>query len=183
MVEPVAGLAAQLLCFKPPHPEKLCGRGWPRADSKGLIVGINVWEKVFTKINELILVFYLISIVTSYAPKTMILRFPCASRSSHLPFILPSIPDTYFWLVVVWKIVDRQQPKAKAPPKSLFFSSFHLVAPNDGTTPQRNPTRSRLLFNVPFISSADSQWLGTGDVWRSDKKVSNATLKNKKIIL
>jgi hypothetical protein len=65
----------------------------------------------------------------------MILCFPHASRSSHLPFILPSIPDAYFWLVVVWKIVNRQPPQAKAPPKSLFFSSFHLVAPNDGTTP------------------------------------------------
>jgi hypothetical protein len=36
----------------------------------------------------------------------MILRLPRASRSLHLLFILPSIPDTYFWLVVVWKIVD-----------------------------------------------------------------------------
>jgi hypothetical protein len=56
------------------------------------------------------------------------------SRSSHLPFILTCIPDTYFWLVVVWKIVDRQPPKAKAPPKSLFLLLFHLVAPNDGMT-------------------------------------------------
>jgi hypothetical protein len=76
----------------------------------------------------------------------MILRFPRASRSSHLPFILPCIPDTYFWLVVVWKIVDRQPPKAKAPPKSLFLLLFHLVAPNDGTTPltRSNPVVSSL---------------------------------------
>jgi hypothetical protein len=43
----------------------------------------------------------------------------------HLPFILPSIPDAYFWLVVVWKIVNRQPPKAKALPKSLFF--YHSI--------------------------------------------------------
>jgi len=40
----------------------------------------------------------------------------------HLPFILPSIPDAYFWSIVVWKIIDRQPPKAKAPSISLFFS-------------------------------------------------------------
>jgi len=65
----------------------------------------------------------------------MILRFTRTSRSLHLPFILPCIPDAYFWLVVVWIIVDRQPPKAKAPPKSLFLLLFHLVAPDDGTTP------------------------------------------------
>ena len=65
----------------------------------------------------------------------MVLQFPRASRLLYLPFILPSIPDAYFWLVVVWKIVNRQPPKAKAPSESLFFSSFNLVAPNNGTTP------------------------------------------------
>ena len=83
----------------------------------------------------------------------MILRFPRASRPSHLPFILHSIPDAYFWLVVGWKIVNRQPPQAKAPPKSLFFSSFHLVAPNDGTTPPNAiqpvaPSLQRPLYRV-----------------------------------
>ena len=88
----------------------------------------------------------------------MILRFTRTSRLLHLPFILPCIPDAYFWLVMVWKIVDWQPPKAKAPPKSLFLLLFHLVTPNDGTTPPyRDPTRSRLLFNLPSIASADSQ--------------------------
>ena len=67
--------------------------------------------------------------------KTMILCFSHASRLLHLPFILPSIPDAYFWLVVVWKIVNRQPPKAKAPPKCLYYLLFHLVTPNNGTTP------------------------------------------------
>jgi hypothetical protein len=61
-------------------------------------------KNIFTSLNELILVFCLYS--NSNAPKTMILRFPRASRSLHLPFILPCIPDAYFWLVVVFKIVN-----------------------------------------------------------------------------
>ena len=65
----------------------------------------------------------------------MELRFPRASRSLHIPSILPSIPDTYFWLVVVWKIINWQLPKAKAPHISLFFLSFHLVTQKDGTMP------------------------------------------------
>jgi len=65
----------------------------------------------------------------------MILRFPHTSRLSHLPFILPCIPVAYFWLVVVWKIVDRQPTKAKALPKSQFFLLFHLIALNNGTAP------------------------------------------------
>jgi len=80
----------------------------------------------------------------------MILRFPRASGLSHLPFILFSIRDTYFWLVVVWKIVDQQPPKAKALPKSLFVLSFHLVTPNDGMTP---PTRSNFRRHVGDIAS------------------------------
>jgi hypothetical protein len=46
----------------------------------------------------------------------MKLHSPRAFRLLHLPFILPFIPDTYFWLVVVWKIIHRQLPKAKALP-------------------------------------------------------------------
>ena len=65
----------------------------------------------------------------------MILHFPRATRLLHLPFLLPCIPDAYFRLVVVWKIVDWQPPKAKALPKSLFLLLFHFVAPNDGTLP------------------------------------------------
>ena len=51
----------------------------------------------------------------------MELYFPHDSRLTHLLSILPSIPDTYFWLVVVWKIINRQPPKAKALPISLYF--------------------------------------------------------------
>jgi hypothetical protein len=83
----------------------------------------------------------------------MELRFPHASRSTHIPFILPSISDAYFWLVVVWNIIDRQPPKAKAPPISLFLLLFRLVTPNYGTT----PPRSHLLINVPSIPATDSQ--------------------------
>ena len=67
------------------------------------------------------LFYYFTSYSTSNAPKTMELRFPRTFCLSHLPSILPSILDIYFWLVVVWKIIDRQPPKAKALPISLFF--------------------------------------------------------------
>ena len=87
-------------------------------------------KKLFTKLNELILVFCLSS--NFQRPQNNDIALP-----PRLPLVTPPpcFPDVYFWLVVVWKIVDWQPPKAKAPPKSLFFSSFHLVAPNDGTTP------------------------------------------------
>ena len=71
----------------------------------------------------------------------MILCFPRASRSSHLPFMLPSIPDAYFWLVVVWKIVNRQPPKAKAPSKSLILFVVPFSPPKQwDDAPHRDPT-------------------------------------------
>jgi len=95
----------------------------------------NKWlrKKLFTKLNELILVFNLLS--NFQRPQNNYIALP-----PHLPLVAPPLhtplhPDAYFWLVVLWKIVDRQPPKAKALPKSLFLLLFHLVAPNDGTTP------------------------------------------------
>ena len=48
----------------------------------------------------------------SNAPKTIELRFPRTSRSSHLPSILPSIAATSFWLVVAFKIINQRPFKA-----------------------------------------------------------------------
>ncbi len=62
-------------------------------------------KKIITKLNNLFYVFT--SYSTSNAPKTMELRFPHASRSSHLPSILPFDAATSFWLVVVFKNIDR----------------------------------------------------------------------------
>jgi hypothetical protein len=100
---------------------------------------------------------YFVSYLTSNAPKTMILRFPHAFRLSLLPFILPCIPDAYFWLVVVWKIVDRQPPKAKAPFISIFVVVPFCHPKRWDEAPYRDPTRSRLLFNIPSIASANCQ--------------------------
>jgi hypothetical protein len=80
----------------------------------------------------------------------MELRFPCASCSSHLPSILSSIPDAYFWLVVVWKIIDQQPPKAKALPISLFFVVPFIRPKRWDNAPPRDPTRLRLLSNTPL---------------------------------
>ena len=88
----------------------------------------------------------------------MELRFPRASRSLHIPSILPSIPDTYFWLVVVWKIINWQLPKAKAPHISLFFFVVPFSHPKGwDDAPPHDPTRSRLLSNIPSIAAANSQ--------------------------
>ena len=62
MVEPVTGLAAQLLCFKPPHPQETPREGL----AEGLLErfsSLNKWlrKKLFTKLNEFMLVFYILS--------------------------------------------------------------------------------------------------------------------------
>ena len=44
--------------------------------------------------------FYFFSVAHFFA-QTMVSHFPCTSRSSHLPYILPSVVDAYFWLFVV----------------------------------------------------------------------------------
>jgi len=87
----------------------------------------NKWlrKKLFTKLNELILLFCLRS--NLQCPQNNDIVLP-----PHLPLVAPPLHTP---LHPVWKIVDRQPPKAKAPPKSLFLLLFHLVTPNDGTTP------------------------------------------------
>jgi len=67
-------------------------------------------KKLITNLNNLFYVFT--SYSTSNAPKTMKLRFPRASRSSHLPSILPSVAAASFWLVVALIIIDRRLFKA-----------------------------------------------------------------------
>ncbi len=64
----------------------------------------------------------------------MDLRFPRASRSSHLPSILPFVAATSFWLVVVFTIINRR------PFKAVVYFIFYILhffvarfaAPNDG---------------------------------------------------
>ena len=67
-------------------------------------------KKIFIKLNKFILVFT--SYLTSNTPKTMKLRFPRASRLLRLPSILPFIAAASFWLVVAFKIINRQPIKA-----------------------------------------------------------------------
>ena len=96
-------------------------------------------EEQNTKLNGFILVFYLFS--DFHAPTTMEFCFPRA-------FILPSILDAYFWLVVVWKIINQQSPKAKAPPIFLFFVVPFSHPKLWDDAPTHDPTRLRLLFNI-----------------------------------
>ena len=70
----------------------------------------------------------------------MVLCFPCASRSSRLPFLVPSVAAAYIRLVVVCKIFNRRPSTPRAQPISLFFCrSPPFDAPNNGTM---TPTRS-----------------------------------------
>jgi hypothetical protein len=57
----------------------------------------------------------------------MVSCFPCASRSSRLPFIVPSVAATCFWLVVVCKVFNQRLSMAKAQPISLFFSELASI--------------------------------------------------------
>ena len=72
-------------------------------------------------------------------PKTMELRFPRASRSSHLPSILPSVAAASFWLVVAFKIIDRRPFKAAVYFIFYIFSSINSPPQTIGRCP---PTRS-----------------------------------------
>ena len=73
--------------------------------------------------------------------QTMISQFLHTSRLSHLPSILPTVADAYFWLVVVWKFIGMWPLKAMV---YFFFFSLLLLnyaCPNNGIT--------RLLFVEP----------------------------------
>ena len=87
-------------------------------------------KKLITKLNNLFYVFT--SYSTSNAPKTVELRFPRASCSSHLPSILPSVAAASFWLVVAFNIIDRRPFKAVVY-FILYIFFDELAAPNDGT--------------------------------------------------
>ena len=76
-------------------------------------------KKIFTTLNTLILVFYLLS--NFQCPTNNDIALPPHLLLVALPFIILCIPDAYFWLVVVWKIIDRQPPNAKAPPNLYFY--------------------------------------------------------------
>jgi hypothetical protein len=103
-------------------------------------------EEQNTKLSGFILVFY--SFLTSTPPQQWNVASPATPAQSHLPFILPSILDAYFWLVVVWKIINRQSPKAKALPIFLFFVVPFSHPKLWDDAPTHDPTRLRLLFNI-----------------------------------
>jgi hypothetical protein len=97
------------------------------------VVSLNKREKIFTKLNTFILLFT--SYLMSNAPKTMELRFPRTSRLSHLPSIFPSIAAASFWLVVVFKIIDRQPFKAVVYFIFVSFSLLNLTPQTMGRCP------------------------------------------------
>jgi hypothetical protein len=121
-----------------PTPGSLFGRGWARAMCEGLFnLADRLRKKLVTKLNNLFYVFT--SYSTSNTPKTMELRFPHASRLSHLSSILPSVAVTSFWLVVTFKIIDRRPFKAAV---YFIFYTFLLLNLPPQTMGQCPSTRS-----------------------------------------
>ena len=85
----------------------------------------------------------------------MELRFPCASRSSQLPSILPFVAVASFWLVVALKIIDRRPFKAAVYfILYIFCRSIRRPKRWDGVPP-RAPRPARLRSNTPPTASAD----------------------------
>ncbi len=105
-------------------------------------------KKLITKLNNLFYVFTFNS--TSNAPKTMELHFPCASCLSNLPSIQPSVAATSFWLVVAFKIFDRQPFKAAVYfILNIFVDQF--ATPNDGTVSPHALPAQRASAHTPHL--------------------------------
>ena len=52
----------------------------------------------------------------------MVSRFPRAYHLLHLPFILPSVASSYFWLVVVCKFIKRRPLEL-----TVYFMFIHFL--------------------------------------------------------
>jgi hypothetical protein len=136
-----------------PTPRSLFGRGRARAMCEGLFNSADrPRKKLITKLNNLFYAFT--SYLMSNAPKTMELRFPCASGSSHLPSILTSVAAASFWLVVALIIIDRR------PFKAAVYFIFYIFCRSicrpkqwDGVPPCAPPP-TRLRSNIPPSASA-----------------------------
>ena len=116
-------------------------------------------RKLINKLNNLFYVFT--SYSTSNAPKTMELRFPRASCSTHLPSILPSVAVASFWLVVALIINDRRPFKAVVYfILYIFCRSIHRPKRWDGV-PLCAPLPTRLRSIIPPTASAN-YWV---DCW------------------
>ena len=69
----------------------------------------------------------------------MVSRFLRPSRLLHLPSILSSVADAYFWLVVVCQFIEQQCLRLQFIP-FLFIIGCSIPHPNDGVTlPLRLP--------------------------------------------
>ncbi len=105
-------------------------------------------KKLITKPNNL---FYVFTPYPTYnAPKMMASRFPHESRLSNIPYMLPSIAATCFWLVVVFWFADWRPIIATMYCIFIIFASLHSTSQ---TTGQCFPTRSTPCappLQIPF---------------------------------
>jgi hypothetical protein len=90
-------------------------------------------KKLINKLNNL---FYFFTPYPTYnAPKMMASRFPHASRSLHIPSMLPSIENAYFWLVVVFWSADWRPINATMYCIFIIFASLHSTTQTTGRCP------------------------------------------------
>jgi hypothetical protein len=88
---------------------------------------------------------YICFCLSNLRPNNSITLPPRAPYSLHLPSILPYNTDTYFWLVVVWKLIGLRPIKAMVY-FFLFFLCCSFFCPNNGITfSTRLPLVSPLL--------------------------------------
>jgi hypothetical protein len=81
----------------------------------------------------------------------MVSCFPRASRSSRLPFIVPSVAAACFWLVGVCKISIGSRLRPGPSPSLYFFvARLHSTPQTMGQRPPHVPPRSHLLSNAPL---------------------------------
>jgi hypothetical protein len=69
----------------------------------------------------------------------MLLHIPHASRSLHIPSMLPSIAAACFWLVVAFNVIDRRPSKAVVYFIFIYFLSLNSTPQTMGRCP---PTHS-----------------------------------------
>ncbi len=139
------------LHFQPPPPGSLWGRGWPRV----AWLGFTKWykpaeKKIVAKLNDFIIVYT--SYSTYNAPKMIVLRFPHASRLSHLPSILPSVAAACFWLVVVWAVVEWWLSKALVYFMFIYFLTLNSTSQTmELCLPMRSPSHAPSLLHPHYF--------------------------------
>ena len=128
-----------------------------RAGLKGLVSFYNLTKKNINYLTQqFYFSFYLQS--TFNAPKTYYCTLPVPTTQLHILSILSPVAGVCFWLIVVCKMIDQQQP----PKASMYFILSIFCPPirhpkQLDSVPPCAPCLTRLCTNIPHTASADYQ--------------------------